>query len=139
MRLTIAEMRGQRRWMGLMLLFLWTASSNASRTSSTVVTGHPHLGGENTRPNVVTFPLIPHHVEYERRRRERRALSKAEDDVLSPSPRRREEAQQVGALYQGYGTHYVDLWCGTPPQRQTVIVDTGSGVTAFPCSGCKGA
>lgn len=46
------------------------------------------------------------------------------------------EIQQVGALYQGYGTHYTDLWCGTPPQRQTVIVDTGSGVTAFPCSGC---
>ena len=34
------------------------------------------------------------------------------------------------------GTHYVDLWCGSPPQRQTVIVDTGSGVTAFPCSSC---
>jgi hypothetical protein len=43
----------------------------------------------------------------------------------------------VGALYQGYGTHYVDLWVGTPPQRQTVIVDTGSGVTAFPCSQCQ--
>eukprot|EP00536_Pseudo-nitzschia_multiseries_P017186 jgi/Psemu1/49731/gm1.49731_g len=37
----------------------------------------------------------------------------------------------------GYGTHYVDLWCGSPPQRQTVIVDTGSGITAFPCSGCR--
>lgn len=37
-------------------------------------------------------------------------------------------------LFQGYGTHYVDLWCGTPtPQRQTVIVDTGSAMTAFPC------
>jgi len=47
------------------------------------------------------------------------------------------EHQQIGALYQGYGTHYVDVWVGTPPQRQTVIVDTGSGVTAFPCSGCK--
>ena len=44
---------------------------------------------------------------------------------------------EVGGLYQGYGTHYVDLWVGTPPQRQTVIVDTGSGVTAFPCSGCQ--
>jgi hypothetical protein len=29
------------------------------------------------------------------------------------------------------------LWCGTPPQRQTVIVDTGSGITAFPCGGCQ--
>lgn len=35
-------------------------------------------------------------------------------------------------------THYVDLWVGCPePQRQTVIVDTGSGLTAFPCSGCQ--
>ena len=45
--------------------------------------------------------------------------------------------QQMGALYQGYGTHYVDVWVGSPnPQRQTVIVDTGSGVTAFPCEEC---
>lgn len=29
------------------------------------------------------------------------------------------------------------MWVGTPPQRQTVIVDTGSGVTAFPCSDCR--
>ena len=44
----------------------------------------------------------------------------------------------MSALYRGYGTHYVDLWVGTPiPQRQTVIVDTGSSVTAFPCKGCK--
>eukprot|EP00527_Entomoneis_sp_CCMP2396_P004624 CAMPEP_0198151954 /NCGR_PEP_ID=MMETSP1443-20131203/57812_1 /TAXON_ID=186043 /ORGANISM="Entomoneis sp., Strain CCMP2396" /LENGTH=623 /DNA_ID=CAMNT_0043817809 /DNA_START=268 /DNA_END=2138 /DNA_ORIENTATION=- len=49
-----------------------------------------------------------------------------------------EKANQVAELFQGYGTHYVDLWLGTPdPQRQTVIVDTGSGVTAFPCKGCS--
>mmetsp|Transcript_9241 Transcript_9241/g.20842 ORF Transcript_9241/g.20842 Transcript_9241/m.20842 type:complete len:930 (+) Transcript_9241:98-2887(+) len=43
---------------------------------------------------------------------------------------------ETGALYQGYGTHYLDLWVGSPPQRQTVIIDTGSSITAFPCSGC---
>lgn len=43
---------------------------------------------------------------------------------------------QVGALYQGYGTHYMDLWVGFPAQRQTVVVDTGSSVSAFPCSAC---
>ncbi|KAL7493349.1 hypothetical protein ACHAWT_003189 [Skeletonema menzelii] len=53
--------------------------------------------------------------------------------------RGRQLQQQMGALYQGYGTHYVDLWVGSPnPQRQTVIVDTGSGVTAFPCEECTG-
>ena len=44
-------------------------------------------------------------------------------------------------LSQGYGTHYVHLWVGSPvPQRQSVIVDTGSHFTAFPvareCSNC---
>ena len=82
---------------------------------------------------LISLPLIPHHVQ-----RARRGLL---DTDLSYLPRRRQLQKDtliIGALYQGYGTHYVDLWVGSPnPQRQTVIVDTGSGVTAFPCSGCK--
>lgn len=35
------------------------------------------------------------------------------------------------------GYYYVDLWVGTPPVKQTVIVDTGSRLTAFPCTGCE--
>jgi hypothetical protein len=39
-------------------------------------------------------------------------------------------------LSQGYGTHYVHLWVGSPtPQRQSVIVDTGSHFTGFPVKG----
>ncbi|KAH8055483.1 aspartic-type endopeptidase [Aureococcus anophagefferens] len=37
----------------------------------------------------------------------------------------------------GIGTHYAHVYVGTPPQRVSVIVDTGSHHTAFPCSGCK--
>jgi hypothetical protein len=40
-------------------------------------------------------------------------------------------------LFQGMGVHYVYMWVGSPPQRVTVIVDTGSHHTAFPCVGCK--
>jgi len=48
------------------------------------------------------------------------------------------ESRYVDQLFQGYGTHYADVWVGTPvPQRQTVIVDTGSWATAFPCSKCS--
>lgn len=90
---------------------------------------------------VWTLPLVPHHRALDRFRRERRELGLA--DPAPPTDRpsqsrytKYKDMQQVGALYQGYGTHYVDLWVGTPFQRQTVIVDTGSGVTAFPCSGC---
>lgn len=55
------------------------------------------------------------------RRRRRRLGSTA--DVLAP-------------LFPGYGTHYAYAYVGTPPQRQSLIVDTGSHYTAFPCTGC---
>lgn len=41
-------------------------------------------------------------------------------------------------LYQGYGSHYFEVYIGSPtPQRQTLLVDTGSDYTAIPCSQCK--
>jgi hypothetical protein len=43
---------------------------------------------------------------------------------------------QTSPLHQGYGTHYATIWVGTPSQRKSVIVDTGSHFTAFPCRGC---
>eukprot|EP00968_Pinguiococcus_pyrenoidosus_P015149 scaffold1396_cov252-Pinguiococcus_pyrenoidosus.AAC.12 len=53
--------------------------------------------------------------------------------------RARRRAESASApLVQGYGTHFAYLWVGTPPQRVSVIVDTGSSITAFPCTGCAG-
>jgi hypothetical protein len=42
----------------------------------------------------------------------------------------------ITPLFQGYGTHFSYVYVGTPPQRQSLIVDTGSHYTAFPCAGC---
>ncbi|KAF0696095.1 Aste57867_13133 [Aphanomyces stellatus] len=39
-------------------------------------------------------------------------------------------------LHLGMGTHYTWVYAGTPPQRASVIVDTGSHLMAFPCNGC---
>jgi Xylanase inhibitor N-terminal len=48
------------------------------------------------------------------------------------------DSYQAVPLSQGYGTHYANVWVGSPqPQRKTVIVDTGSHYTAFPCEGCR--
>eukprot|EP00600_Ochromonadales_sp_CCMP1393_P007988 CAMPEP_0174975692 /NCGR_PEP_ID=MMETSP0004_2-20121128/12592_1 /TAXON_ID=420556 /ORGANISM="Ochromonas sp., Strain CCMP1393" /LENGTH=867 /DNA_ID=CAMNT_0016226587 /DNA_START=128 /DNA_END=2731 /DNA_ORIENTATION=- len=44
---------------------------------------------------------------------------------------------EISPLFPGYGTHFSYIYVGTPPQRQSVIVDTGSHYTAFPCKGCK--
>ncbi|CAH0522233.1 unnamed protein product [Peronospora belbahrii] len=41
-------------------------------------------------------------------------------------------------LHLGFGTHYTWVYAGTPPQRASVIVDTGSAFMAFPCSDCDG-
>lgn len=78
------------------------------------------------------FPDRLRPSQYPRHSNKRRRLVESyhESTVL-------QHQQQVASLYQGYGTHFVDLWIGTPPQRQTLIVDTGSATTAFPCSGCS--
>ncbi|CEG49198.1 Aspartyl protease [Plasmopara halstedii] len=36
----------------------------------------------------------------------------------------------------GLGTHYAEIYLGIPPQRASVILDTGSHYTALPCSSC---
>ena len=47
-------------------------------------------------------------------------------------------AFQTAPLSQGIGTHYATVWVGSPnPQPQTLIVDTGSHHTAFPCKPCN--
>jgi len=46
------------------------------------------------------------------------------------------EDTDIDPLYRGLGTHYIDLWVGCnkdTKQRQTVIIDTGSSITGFPC------
>lgn len=34
------------------------------------------------------------------------------------------------------GYYYVEAYIGTPPQKKSLIVDTGSHLTIFPCEGC---
>ena len=34
------------------------------------------------------------------------------------------------------GYYYANIYVGSPPQEQSVIVDTGSGLLALPCSKC---
>ena len=113
--------------MNLLLAVTTTVEAVTTLTMTTTVPKTMEMQ-TTTKTQFQTIPLIPAHVQQRRRRRE------LDETTLV---RRRIDAIQVGALYQGYGTHYIDLWVGTPPQRQTLIVDTGSGVTAFPCSGCS--
>lgn len=44
-------------------------------------------------------------------------------------------ADGVGCLGR---THYAEIYLGIPAQRASVIVDTGSHMTALPCTSCQG-
>eukprot|EP00929_Paragymnodinium_shiwhaense_P088950 TRINITY_DN49241_c0_g1_i1.p1 TRINITY_DN49241_c0_g1~~TRINITY_DN49241_c0_g1_i1.p1 ORF type:complete len:566 (+),score=132.83 TRINITY_DN49241_c0_g1_i1:76-1773(+) len=46
-----------------------------------------------------------------------------------------QSARLYGSI-DGYAYYFVDLIVGTPPQRVSVILDSGSGLAAFPCAGC---
>lgn len=111
-------------------------SSPATNHSAMVIENAAEHPEESER--LMRLPLLTHSDVVNRRRRELRASGEKNVD-LDDNVRhlRHLQAQQLGALYQGYGTHYVDLWVGNPPQRQTAIVDTGTSATAFPCSECQ--
>lgn len=112
-------------------------SAGASKKASLASISHHDEG-------LPTFPLLTHSHVVDRRLRESQSTtavdaSEAEEAEKSYDRRpvlRSLAQQQLSSLYQGYGTHYIDIWVGYPPQRQTAVVDTGSSVTAFPCSSC---
>jgi hypothetical protein len=65
-------------------------------------------------------------------------LSLEQSNRLSPSTQHgRRLFNMTAPLFEGIGTHYSFIWVGTPPQRVSVIMDTGSHHTAFPCTGCN--
>lgn len=47
--------------------------------------------------------------------------------------------RELGALHGSHelGYFYTYLWVGAPAQRVSVIVDTGSFLSAWPCAGCR--
>ena len=104
------------------------------------------IGHNNARKKILQIPIISNEQVLDRRRLEQRIHRLKEPEEYRHFDPYDQEGSGTGsetkldlaALYQGYGTHYVDLWIGVPtPQRQTLIVDTGSSRTAFPCDGCK--
>mmetsp|Transcript_30967 Transcript_30967/g.64753 ORF Transcript_30967/g.64753 Transcript_30967/m.64753 type:complete len:332 (+) Transcript_30967:268-1263(+) len=126
--------------------------SSLCACSSTPVATAAAASASNGNPGIVTFPLLSHQHVVQRHLAElsstphgRRLLaahnltSSSFDRLPFHRPRSLSSpSQQLSPLYQGYGTHYLDLWLGLPtPQRQTAVVDTGSSATAFPCLECR--
>ena len=72
-------------------------------------------------------PLFVHQLG-QRARRRRRHLEEGEEQPPQPEqpqPDITAKGQEILPLFPGYGTHYAYVYVGTPPQRQSVIIDTG--------------
>ena len=46
-------------------------------------------------------------------------------------------SRTTSKLFSHGGTHFAEMFIGSPPQRQTLIIDTGSHYMSFPCKGCS--
>ncbi|PHJ23130.1 aspartyl protease asp5 [Cystoisospora suis] len=58
-------------------------------------------------------------------------------DVLGlPKREKVYRARLYGSMFS-YAYYFLDILVGTPPQRSSVILDTGSSLLAFPCVGCE--
>ncbi len=85
---------------------------------------------------LVRMPILTHSGIHQRRLREGLESDQMTSNSNNRHLRKSDFFEGVTEVYQGYGAHFIDLWVGTPPQRQTVLVDTGSSTTAFPCNDC---
>eukprot|EP01053_Blabericola_migrator_P011644 Blabericola_migrator_1__11643@NODE_700_length_6820_cov_37_868651_g509_i0_p2_GENE_NODE_700_length_6820_cov_37_868651_g509_i0NODE_700_length_6820_cov_37_868651_g509_i0_p2_ORF_typecomplete_len569_score53_36Asp/PF00026_23/6_9e24Asp/PF00026_23/8_3e17TAXi_N/PF14543_6/1_6e31TAXi_N/PF14543_6/8_7e03TAXi_C/PF14541_6/6_5e03TAXi_C/PF14541_6/5_1e20_NODE_700_length_6820_cov_37_868651_g509_i050306736 len=52
-----------------------------------------------------------------------------------PEYRRLQNAPLYGSI-NDYAYYFVDVMIGNPPRRQSVILDSGSSLLGFPCTGC---
>jgi len=60
-----------------------------------------------------------------------------DDEDPEPLPDTRKlQTEEVAEHGDGHGTHFVGLQVGTPSQLRTMIINTNSDFTAFPCIGC---
>lgn len=116
-------------------ILAWFKSSEGTDAKSRRHLSTKHHRSQNEN---LPFPRFTHQLHHHQRRRNRQQdeLNYSVHPVDRNHRLLRSETKLI-PLFPGYGTHYVYLYVGTPPQRQSVIVDTGSFITAFPCSECS--
>jgi hypothetical protein len=81
--------------------------------------------------DVITFPLMN-----EQSIHHRTLLEGKHNSVRSGLKTITEDSSTLLPVFQDYGAYYIDIYVGSPPQRQTVMLDTGSENLAIPCTGC---
>ena len=88
----------------------------------------------------ISSPLLNEHSVRHRALLEGKPNSMLQLDKYSSkqlrSTTRRIQSPETIPTYQDHGAYFVDIYVGSPPQRQTLMIDTGSERTALPCKQC---
>ena len=90
-------------------------------------------GTSDGKPSAATLQAQNHDINAAARER------RLQEEVIAiPAPKPTPPPAPVISvpLHSEHGTHHAYLYVGSPPQRRTLIVDTGSRLVAFPCTSC---
>ena len=134
--------------MTLLALLLLHARSARTCAAATILRSDNDSRNNGRRPSHVSFHAlhrVPPQPSFEAWQAVKRAPSRVAAQSSRSSRHYLRELRGGDKTWKnievpevtGYGTHYAYIWVGTPPQRQSVIVDTGSFHTAFPCEPCS--
>lgn len=77
-----------------------------------------------------------HKSKHTRKKNQKKKIIAKRKKIIEPPKVKKgfHTIKMYGSIKDEY--YYINLYVGTPPQRQSVIVDTGSDFTAFPCNKC---
>lgn len=108
----------------ILFALLWTVSSWTLIMKSMSSLPSPHA---------ISPPIHPEAQVQQQQNREGARSLEAADDGQQQQYLSVPTTSLIYPLHAAKGTHHAYLYIGNPPQRQTLIVDTGSRLTAFPC------
>ena len=129
------------RWTQVLISFSPSQPQNSllsppQPSKNVVIANANQNDNSSTMHNATDKNEVKNNIDVRNNLRANTSSQRTLSEFNQPSTYRQTETAITSLIYPLHaksGTHHAYLYIGTPPQRQTLIVDTGSRLTAFPC------